>query len=341
MTRRKKHQSNNDGVLYAPLEVDEHMKLSNKRKKRKRKRKVDDEPFLITNIKVGAVIAAGFVLLYLLYVISSMALSSIRGLDGGKSGSVGSKYVNDDAKGYTGEIEIDEKSKTFPNFDINDGKLNAFSAAKHLRSNSKGGTSSGSDERDPKKKSIWETLDELEKLKQEFAATYGGENAAKEILNRGIITFTSSLSPPDNVDTESGLQNTARRIFNSKNENKPFKMSFAGSGAIAGYGNYLKQTFPSVIVDILTEPMGKLGVELEIRNAAVADISSFPYGWCLENFMGEEVDVVSWDTSLSNRADTDAAFEAYLRRVITMDSSPMLIIREGSYSESRRQMLQT
>lgn len=44
------------------------------------------------------------------------------------------------------------------------------------------------------------------------------------------------------------------------------------------------------------EPLfNALKIELEVRNAAIGGVPSFPYGWCLENFWGLDADVVSWD----------------------------------------------
>lgn len=37
---------------------------------------------------------------------------------------------------------------------------------------------------------------------------------------------------------------------------------------------------------ILSDPMKMLGIDLDVRNAAIGGIPSFPYGWCLKNFLG-------------------------------------------------------
>ena len=59
----------------------------------------------------------------------------------------------------------------------------------------------------------------------------------------------------------------------------------------------------------LIEPFTKLGIELEVRNAAIAGIGSFSFGWCFKNALGEDVDVVSWDPEVVTRGDNTAAFE--------------------------------
>ena len=62
-----------------------------------------------------------------------------------------------------------------------------------------------------------------------------------------------------------------------------------------GRGNYFSQSFPFVMQTKLEPLFNALKIELEVRNAAIGGVPSFPYGWCLENFWGLDADVVSWD----------------------------------------------
>ena len=354
VTRRKKDRSKGVDLKLDPsVDVDTEGEVRTKVvKRRRKKRKKEEEPFIITNIKVGSVIATICVVIYAIYTVSSTLSSGLFKRDDGLAESVWSQYVNDEGNGYTGGVaQPMEKSKIVPNFDISEHKLNAFNVAESLMNQinqvevetegNRGaeGSRLKIDLNNPETKVIVDVLKALEEIKQEFVELYGGENAAREIIERGIVPFSIS-SKSKAGESEMEIFNLARRIFQAKKEKKPFQVSFSGSSAVAGYGNFLNQTFPVVLAGVLVEPMKSFGVQLEIRNSAVADIASFPYGWCLDNFMGENVDVVSWDGSLLNRGDTDAAFESYLRRLISMESSPKLIIRESVYSESKRQIIQ-
>jgi len=49
---------------------------------------------------------------------------------------------------------------------------------------------------------------------------------------------------------------------------------------------------------------------------------------------------VSWDPELVTRGDTTAVFEAYLRNAMSMEHSPMMIVREYAYTETKREVLQ-
>lgn len=60
-----------------------------------------------------------------------------------------------------------------------------------------------------------------------------------------------------------------------------------------GRGNYFNQSYPFVLEEILKEPMKLIGIDLQVRNAAIGGVPSFPYAWCLENFLSPDADVVS------------------------------------------------
>ena len=69
-----------------------------------------------------------------------------------------------------------------------------------------------------------------------------------------------------------------------------------------------------------------MGLELVVRNSAIGGIPSFPYGFCLPNFLGMDADVVSWDYGM-NEGNGAEAFESYLRHSIsTLPKRPMMIM---------------
>jgi len=66
-------------------------------------------------------------------------------------------------------------------------------------------------------------------------------------------------------------------------------------------------------------------VNIVVRNAAIGGIPSFPYGWCLRNFLGEESDLISWDYGM-NEGNSAEAFEAYVRHAMLMPHQPMVMM---------------
>ncbi len=306
--------------------------------KRHRNDKRREEPFWLTNLKVGGVLAILCATVYGLYNWDSLFL------DGGTSGTINSEgiwssYVDDGSVGDVSsnkggisaeayEEEEDSKQKVFPTFDLGEASSNDVWGIKENFF------------KQAKKTKYDLFMQKVEEVQEIFASHWGGENAARKILELGLVTFSPKDIDLSGLDTPHGIRYTARRIVDAQKNGKLFKISFAGSGAVAGSGNFWDQSFPSILSELLTEPFQKLGIELEVRNAAVDSISSFPYGWCLNNFLGNDADVVSWDPEMTSRGNTMAAFEAYLRNAITMTHSPMLIVREYAYTERRRDLLQ-
>jgi len=301
-----------------------------------------EEPFSQIVIKTAGLLAITCIAIYGIFNIGD--ISSI-GSIGRSQDAWSQKSSNAGAGGDEGyypqtqqdqQEEEDSKPKVFPSFELGEeSNYDIYGIIADFNSQVKSA----------------KFLELAESLSADFADRWGGENAARAILAKGLSTFSPSSPDPisaiankDNnnngADIPRGLLYTAKRIKEAKANGKKFKISFAGGGAITGRGNHFEQSFPSVLAGNLIEPFKKLGIELEVRNAAIAGIGSFPFGWCFKNYLGQDVDVVSWDPELTNRGDTTAAFEAYLRNAISMEHSPMMIVREYAYTETRRELLQ-
>jgi hypothetical protein len=173
-------------------------------------------------------------------------------------------------------------------------------------------------------------------LRDEFSLQYGGENSARAILERALTTFgLSSIAS----SLPSDLQATACRIPNSGGV---FKIAFGGYSVTAGRGNYFSQSYPFVMQTKLEPILDALNIDLEVRNAAIGGASSFPYGWCLENFWGTDPDVVSWDFSLNEPGGIPQGLEAYLRQTQTLlGKKPKVIIKDTHMAFERREMLKS
>lgn len=196
--------------------------------------------------------------------------------------------------------------------------------------------------------------DEALRLRDQLTTLYGGENTARYLIHSGVSTFQPStdfaietrydtiLKKYDLQNIPIGLRHTAARLLDARNNNVPFKVSFGGYSVTAGRGNYFHQSYPFVLERLITQPMKLLGIELQVRNAAIGGVPSFPYGWCLNNFLGEDADVVSWDFSMNEAGGVADGLEAYLRHTIAMKKQPMLIVKDTSASIAgeRRELLQ-
>jgi len=167
-------------------------------------------------------------------------------------------------------------------------------------------------------------------IREDFSKRYGGENAARAILERGLSTF---------AEDQEDVKHTACRIQDAKEHSRPFKFAFGGYSVTVGRGNFFSQSFPFVMERILKRPFQVLGVDLHMRNAAIGGIPSFPYGWCMQNFWGLDADVVSWDYSMNEAGGKREGMEAYVRHVMMLDRAPKLIVKDTHMATARRDLL--
>jgi hypothetical protein len=145
-----------------------------------------------------------------------------------------------------------------------------------------------------------------QQLKKDFYIRYGGKELATQMLQKGIRKFDKKAGGGDDLI---GIHHTTGRILYSIATSQPFVMAFGGYSVTVGRGNYFSQSFPFVLQSLLQDAMEKLGVpNFEVRNAAIGGIPSFPYGWCLGNFLGEDVSVVSWDFSMNEGKSAEGEF---------------------------------
>jgi hypothetical protein len=106
-----------------------------------------------------------------------------------------------------------------------------------------------------------------------------------------------------------------------------FVMAFGGYSVTVGRGNHFEQSYPFIMEKILSPVLSlpPLGVKLIVRNSAIGGIPSFPYGWCLPNFLGDDADAVSWDYGM-NEGRGAAGLESYVRQSLMLPKSPPMFI---------------
>jgi len=80
--------------------------------------------------------------------------------------------------------------------------------------------------------------------------------------------------------------------------------------------------------------------DFKVRNAAIGGIPSFPYGWCLNNVLGDDVDVVSWEFGKNEQNAADG-LESFMRHMMVLNSGgvpPKFILMDDV--RNRRDMVQ-
>mmetsp|Transcript_15517 Transcript_15517/g.31529 ORF Transcript_15517/g.31529 Transcript_15517/m.31529 type:complete len:662 (+) Transcript_15517:43-2028(+) len=191
--------------------------------------------------------------------------------------------------------------------------------------------------------------DQIEQVRNDFYMRYGGKAEATAMLKRGLLTFEKRIPP----QADSARRATADRFLStiiqheqeveSQQKDAPeFVMAFAGYSVTVGRGNYFNQSFPFIMERILSPVFGQspLGIKLTVRNSAIGGIPSFPYGWCLPNFLGEDAHGVSWDYAM-NEGNGASGLESYIRQSLMSPNSPPLFVLVDVNSKPRLEILQT
>ncbi|KAL7459079.1 hypothetical protein ACHAWC_010743 [Mediolabrus comicus] len=190
----------------------------------------------------------------------------------------------------------------------------------------------------PDPKDIANARDQISKVRDEFYTRYGGKSEALDMLKRGLYTFEKEQSEKNK--NMSSVRSTAERYLRSirrfeENQSSSsssllqaeFVMAFGGYSVTVGRGNHFEQSYPFIMEKILSPILSlpPLGVKLIVRNSAIGGIPSFPYGWCLPNFLGDDADAVSWDYGM-NEGRGAAGLESYVRQSLMLPKSPPMFI---------------
>jgi hypothetical protein len=212
-----------------------------------------------------------------------------------------------------------------------------------------------------KPEDISATRAQLSQLREEFYLRYGGKDMATKMLQRGLLTFEQSTNGPRNNEEYGGsIRATANRFLSAivrhegsasasipktssaaQKQQPEFVMAFAGYSVTVGRGNHLEQSYPFVLEKILSPifQLPPINLKLTVRNAAIGGIPSFPYGWCLRNFLGDDADLVSWDYGM-NEGNGASGLESYLRQSLTLPKSPPLFVLLDVKNRARLDILQ-
>ena len=150
------------------------------------------------------------------------------------------------------------------------------------------------------------------------------------MLERGLVhaELRKIKMPHSDNNVLLDLARTADRMIQAKEDSRPFVLAFGGYSVTVGRGNFFSQSYPFVLEKIVKEIFkDALGIDIVVRNAAIGGTPSFPYGWCLKNFLGDDADVVSWEFSM-NEGNAADGFESYLRHSMVMPHSPKFLLMD-------------
>ncbi|CAB9507015.1 expressed unknown protein [Seminavis robusta] len=182
-------------------------------------------------------------------------------------------------------------------------------------------------------------------LLQQFTTLVGGEEEARAILQRSLL----SQAPSSSQNKEGAPRNLATRLQHILHQKDgAFQVVILGSTAAAGSGVLHNQSYASVLQNNMEPIFQSVGIRWNVTNLAIEDTAEFPTIWCLDHFIStiQFPDVIIWDYGYTSTADS---LEAFLRNVVAAATQhnrplPFLIFRDNkhpTYNDQRDSLLQT
>ncbi len=114
------------------------------------------------------------------------------------------------------------------------------------------------------------------------------------------MTCSNNDCPPEDEDE-----------FEDQNLNKNipiFHWTTIGDSSAAGHGNTYSQSYTAILEKTVTDAFATAGVRFVATNHAGDVWSGMELAFCLESIVGKDVDILSWDFSLSDPEDFSNPF---------------------------------
>ena len=163
-----------------------------------------------------------------------------------------------------------------------------------------------------------------------FVEKYGGETPARYLIQESIKTLMKS----DGIQSNQTLPWV--QLFLRAQEKNKLTIAFIGQSTTAGYGNQHAQSFPFVLERVLQPLLKELEIDLTVRNHAIEHIGPFPYTWCLSEYIGSDVDLISWDFGPTTPQD----LEIWIRAIMALEHKPMVLFRDSFAAGGRHKIIQ-
>lgn len=114
----------------------------------------------------------------------------------------------------------------------------------------------------------------------------------------GRMTCGNHDCPPEDEEAEydDGNENLSKNI-------PIFHWTTVGDSSAAGHGNTYSQSYTAILEKTVTEAFAAAGVQFVATNHAGDVWSGMEVAFCLESIVGKDVDILSWDFSLSDPED--------------------------------------
>ena len=119
-----------------------------------------------------------------------------------------------------------------------------------------------------------------------------------------------------------------------------FSFEYSGNDAAAGHGNFFDEQYTIVMQNRARDLFRSVGLDLVARPYGMGGATSAPeIAGCLEMIYGSDVDLITWDFSM-----TDGRFfwrmEFFAHRVMMLKNHPPLLVLNAGTEPVRKQMVE-
>jgi hypothetical protein len=169
-------------------------------------------------------------------------------------------------------------------------------------------------------------MKEAQNLQARFSRLYGGIRPARFLLQHSLLELGTGDA-------------WVQRLLEKRNQ--AIHMIILGDETPAGYGNYHNQAFSFELETMLKPVFNLFQIDFRITNVAIEHVATFPYMWCIPEFVGpsSDIDVVYVDLGSTLEA---VELERVLRQVLGLaeNKPPLIILRDSKQNEERMDLLQ-
>ena len=126
--------------------------------------------------------------------------------------------------------------------------------------------------------------------------------------------------------TKKSFHGLARRLLHAMMTNDKFTIVMAGNSAAAGRGNHFLQSYMAQFDYVMRPILERMGVELVTRNLANGDIGTISNALGSGSILGDNVDMIIWDSDLVNGDDSEASVDLFFRQALLAGNRPPVLV---------------
>jgi len=163
---------------------------------------------------------------------------------------------------------------------------------------------------------------------QDLRSTF--QENIQELISRHPTEKLFEYSMADIHNFEQSKKKVGHRLLGSLLHGRLFKVAFTGSSNTAGHDNMFATAYPNQLNAIMRPLWEKIGAEgagfLSMNRAVGGKLGTKLMGWCVNSLVGDDPDMVFWESFMNDAPLNPRDLEVHLRNAISLPSQPFWFI---------------